>query len=68
MDVREYLKKHKLSPNEFSRQCDIPYQSLRAILLGKSVYMRTAIKIEKGTNGEVTVSEIKMRSLMNEVK
>jgi hypothetical protein len=58
MNLKEFLQKKRLLTSEFRKQHCISASSMRRLLTGTPVGMSLARKIEKVTEGSVTVEEL----------
>lgn len=59
MKLSGYFRKHKLKPSNWAKEHNIPPSVISKYLNGKTGLNKdSALKIEKATNGEVTVLEL----------
>ena len=59
MKIKEYLDKHRLTRIEFAKICGITQTLIsRSMLYGGDIMLSTAIKIENGSNGEITCKDL----------
>lgn len=59
MTLKEYFKTYSIDIVVFSAQTDISVVSLYRYLRGYKPHLNRAVKIEKATNGLVTVEELR---------
>ena len=59
MNIKTYLKKHKIKQRDFAKQIDVTEGFLSNIIKGRrSMPALRAILIERVTNGEITIDEL----------
>ena len=58
MKLKDYFIKSRVTPTEFAENHDISVTSIYKYLRGKKPRFETARKIEKWTNGQVTVEDL----------
>lgn len=58
MRLKEYIRKNEISIREFSRRSGVGYAPLYRICNGYDMFLDTAVKIVKATNGEVTYEDL----------
>lgn len=58
MKLEDYLDKYIISPVSFAEECKISKSSVYSYINGNKPHKRTALKIQKHTNGEVTVKDL----------
>ena len=59
MELEKYLKKHKITISEFSRIINYGKGNISRIIKGQiKPSLKTALKIEQATNGEVSVQKL----------
>lgn len=59
MKLNEYLKKYKITISEFSRRINYGKGNISRIIKGEiTPSLKTALKIEQATNGEVPVQKL----------
>ena len=57
-ELKKYLKKNKLTIRKFAERIKYGSGNLSAMLRGKfKPSLKTALKIEKATNGEVSINK-----------
>jgi predicted transcriptional regulator len=59
MKLKEYLEKNRIEPVIFAVKCGISVTSLYRYLRGSRPHLRTAAKIERMTQKNVTVEELR---------
>lgn len=61
MTLKEYFEKNRIDPVVFAVQVGIGVTSVYRYLRGGIPHLKTAVKIEKHTNGAVTVDELRRK-------
>jgi|GEM_PF-3351668 plasmid maintenance system antidote protein VapI len=62
MKLRDYLEATKVRQEVFSKHIGITHRTLVNVLQGKTISLRTAMRIEKGTCGAVTCEELDLEA------
>lgn len=58
MDLHKYLKDNGISQRKFSSESGVSIPTLFRIFEGGEIYLSIAVKIEKATDGAVTLNDL----------
>ena len=59
MKLKDFLEKYRIHPVEFAVRCKISPASIYLYLKGRKPHQRTAERIEKASDGVVSVMELR---------
>ena len=64
MKLKDYLEQNNISQNTFARMCGLSFSAINKLInRNTDLFLSTALKVEKATNGEITVYDLDKRSI-----